>query len=277
MSTHSTTLQPLDAAALSRYAWRELQQRERDSLLQLLVTAQKPILLFARNGAESAGAWPSRRSLVLEFVPAQQQITINSSGSPTFDRALLQQGAVLLAELDEGMLQLELEEIRREPLPNWQVGLLARLTLRVLLIQRRGVRRVAVSANVHFAAPVLSESGVERVEVEDLSDSGVGLRLHGGAPAIEPGRRLDGQLTLPGRGAVELSLLVRIVQPLVESGGGAGVVLGGEFVGLSASTRALIQRYTFQCELEQRRRLEALHNLQQSQVVVGEPQVQERL
>jgi len=52
--------------------------------------------------------------------------------------------------------------------------------------------------------------------------------------------------------------------------------VGALFVGLAASTRALIQRYTFQCDLEARKRMDVLDNLMNSSVVAGEPVVKPR-
>ena len=274
MSGCDTLIQPINATELSRYSWREVTGKERDALLQLLVATHKQITLFTQMDTEEE---VRQCSAVLEWTAQHSLMILNTTHSVDFDRQLIQQGGMLVVELDEGQLQFGLDDVGKQALPNWQMGLVCRVPEQLLLIQRRGARRVPVVGGVGFESMVLDAAGVERVEVTDLSESGIGLKLHGGDPRFTAGDRLvGGLLSLQGVGRVELEVKIKGVQQLSGTEGEALMVVGGGFAGLSASARALLQRYTFQRDLEQRKRVDTLQNLEHSQVVVGEPVVQER-
>jgi hypothetical protein len=55
------------------------------------------------------------------------------------------------------------------------------------------------------------------------------------------------------------------------------MVVGVTFVRLSSGTRALLQRYIFRRDLEDRGRLDELENLDHSQIVAGNPVMLDRM
>ena len=61
------------------------------------------------------------------------------------------------------------------------------------------------------------------------------------------------------------------------SDGREGMVVGVTFVRLSSGTRALLQRYIFRRDLEDRGRLDELENLDHSQIVAGNPVMLDRM
>lgn len=266
-------LEPVNYEILSSLSFRKVVGREKTALLQLLVTAQKEVLLFLLEHDGERHAAPPERIVATAYNPEKNQLLLSCAAGLSFEQDILEAGVILIVELDEGMLQLEIEPASLDRVPD---GLLCLLPHELLLIQRRQARRVEILEHLQFYSPTLAALGAERVSVEDISDLGIGLIIEG-ALSLEKGMMLDScQLTLPGLDRIELQVEVKGCSVKKEGSGGEITQLGGIFVGLEASYRALIQRYTFQQELQARKRDQALENLKQSQVVAGEPVMKAR-
>ncbi len=258
-------MRPLSTAALSRHSWREVSGGEREALLQLLVETRKRVLLFVSHLSDDVAQESGQQSVVLKFDVEGSRITVSATRSRTFDQRLVQLGGVLVVELDEGRLQVDLHDIGKRALPNWQLGLSARVADPVLLIQRRGARRVINCSDIQFQLPAEISNPQQDIEVEDLSDQGVGFSLSGGFQPLTVGQSLQGcQLSLPNGAVVELDAQVRGVDHKVTAEGVPYQLVGAIFVDLPANVRALIQRYTFRCDLHARNRAGAVRNLDRS-------------
>ncbi|MBT3309244.1 MAG: hypothetical protein HOL04_05025 [Gammaproteobacteria bacterium] len=266
---------PIGYEALSALSFRKVTGKERASLLQLLTTTRKEGLLFLMEHGERDDLVSPQGSTVEAFDPQQSELLLAYSADALFEQQLENAGVMLIVELDEGILQLEFEAVVREQV-NGENSLRCRLPDALLLIQRRQARRVPVGAGVQFSSAILNAYGGESVTVEDLSDLGIGLMIQG-EPKLEAGMVLsDCHLTLSELGQVDLQVMVKGVSVEKEGAGHSVMMVGALFVGLAASTRALIQRYTFQCDLEARKRMDVLDNLMNSSVVAGEPVVKPR-
>ncbi|HIJ33299.1 MAG TPA: PilZ domain-containing protein, partial [Gammaproteobacteria bacterium] len=245
---------------------------EYDGLLKLLQQIKKPVQLMVDD--ETSATHHYHTSVVMQFDPQQKQILLEPSDENKFNELIVEHGLILLTQLDEGMIQIAVEQVELR-----DEGVHCQLPDSYLLVQHRQSHRTKTHGDLKFDSLSLREMGVREIIVEDLSDLGLGLKLTGKSLYMPPkGTQLyDGQLTLPLFGNITIDVKIMGGKRYQGSDGREGMVVGVTFVRLSSGTRALLQRYIFRRDLEDRGRLDELENLDHSQIVAGNPVMLDRM
>ncbi|MBT3196757.1 MAG: hypothetical protein HN842_10950 [Gammaproteobacteria bacterium] len=268
--THFLT--PVEEPCYSEYTCRTVKGAEYAALLQLLVTISKPVQILPNS--EQGATRHYHITQVLRFDPEQKRLLLKPAGDHYFNESVLKHGVTLLADLDEGMLQLKMERVEITV-----VGVVGYLPETYLLVQHRQAHRTKTHGELRFASLNLRGEGVKKIIVEDLSDLGLGLKLIGTSLQLPPKGDLleDGVLTLPMFGDISVQVKVMGGHRYQGTDGREGMLLGVTFVRLSSGTRALLQRYIFRRDLEDRGRIEELENLEHSQNVSSNPVIIDRM
>ncbi len=241
MVNHSP-LSLLNTARLSEFTSREVAGEECDALLRQLLEAQRAVTLFIDcEHSEQV----QQLSQVSAFNPEREQLMLASTDDPLFNQQAAEWGVILLSRLDEGILQVHLEVKRVD-----ESGMLCTLPGILLLVQRRQARRVKAAVDIGYRHPLFSQWDDVEVSVADISDLGIGLRIHGATlPYLQQEALLEpGQLLIEGGGQCEVGVQIKEMNWKLEEDGSHTLFLGGSFVGLSAASGALIRQYIFRRE-----------------------------
>ncbi len=273
MESSHQFLVPIREGEGSAEGGQRVSGRELDALLNLLVRIRKRVALFGRR----AGA-QQHLSMVLGYRQESGWLLLDVTPDDRFNRQVESSGLSMVTQLDEGKIQVDFEDVTVEG-EGAGATLRCRVPETILRVQCRQAHRVSAGSDIRFSFGPLVELGAAEARVVDLSDIGIRLLLAGeGVTPPAEGDLLEGcLLTLSGLGSITARVEVKGVYLHSAEGGGQEVEIGGHFVDLPASSHALLQRYIFHRDLEERGRQEELDNLEHSLVSSGEPVVRERL
>lgn len=274
-------LQPVHVGEIPPAWYRRVRHSELLALLKLLVKTARPAGVSVVQDASEKDENPLAASvLALKETPAETIMVVKMVATTELEQQIISQGGVLTAELDEGVLQVELNALQRARVSEYPSALLCPIPQQALLIQKRACRRVQSAGEVILRLDLPGDERSTQAHVENMSETGIAFTLSKEPLSIVVDEVLHGcQLKLPNGHTIPLSIELlgaeQKTTPPDEST--ASTIVRGRFLGLNSAARALIQRYIFQRDLESRDRQNMLENLQHSQTVAGEPTVRERL
>ena len=233
---------------------RYLLKEKADILYNLRTLIQRRAMLstFLDQGPDSF------LSAVLGISSDERHLILDAASDERLNQRAQEAARLICAtQLDQIKIQFALQDLEQITHEGLQ-ALRSPLPQLLLRLQRREHYRLSAPPSHGLACliPVQEKGRITslKADVLDISGGGLAFVVPPNAPPLEPDMELpDCRVMLPDTGPISAALQVRNLRPLAQQGH-PSLRAGCQFVALSNSMAASIQRYIFKVERERNKR-----------------------